>query len=51
MSQRLLSLKVVGIPGGICKFERNTWIPIGINAKKVENSWGVVMKLTGIQGA
>ena len=41
-------MKVVGI--GMSKFEGKTRIAKGANAKKMENSRGVMIKLTGNPG-
>ena len=43
-------MKVVGILGGISKFERKTRNSKGVNAKKVENSGRVMIKLIGNPG-
>ena len=43
-------MKVAGFPGGMSKFERKTRISKGVNAKKVKNSRGVMIKLTGSPG-
>ena len=39
-------LKIVGIPGGVPKFEEKTWIS-RVNTKKVENFRIVIVKSTG----
>ena len=36
-------VKLVGVPGGIQKFERKMWISKRVNAKKMKNSKGVMI--------
>ena len=40
-------VKVVGIPGGIPKFEEKTWISRGVNENEFQ---GVMVKSTGNSG-
>ena len=40
-------LKIVGIPGGVPKFEEKTWISRRVNTKKVEIFRIVIVKSTG----